>query len=181
MTARLPGGDTDPCDTFASVGHALTAWEQMEAQLATTYSIFIGRPRQIDAMSNYGLTFRIFRERANAVLQASEKYFISCPDQCAEGDLRILISRATDLSIERHRIAHGILQAVPEYDARLKDQDGWVMPVVRYRLGAPWYAAEKLKSPIVGKESTEINLIAQKFSTLRDDVARYNVALSPEQ
>lgn len=130
--------DPDINRLFAAVGHCLTTWESLESELSHLYSIFIGKPRQIDALQAYGRDSRIFESRMQSLEMAADDFFVRKPDQSIEGEFTSLLARCRVLAKARHQIAHGIVRAVPVYDE--PDKDGWVVPSVGFCLWPQWYA-----------------------------------------
>lgn len=181
MADPLSDFDVDHGAIFLAVGLALTTWKKVELGFACLHSIFIGEPRLIKAYDAYGQQNGVFARRINAVEHAAERYFTGNPDQGREGTLRHLIKDATTLSVDRHRIAHGILMGVPTYDPASKDANEYVFPTIRYTLGAPWYSVSKLKTNLFGiGGSTAINASAEKFEKLASSLFNFANILSPE-
>jgi hypothetical protein len=174
----LPG-DESPDRLFAAVGHAISCWEQMESQLAHLYTIFIGDPGRIDALADYGDENGIFKKRLAAVSRGGERFFAANPDQDNEGELRQVLDTALELSIERHRIAHGMIQ--PISTAGPPDEDGWIkLDRFVYYLGAPWYATKKLRMSWISKGSAAIDAHAVQFIALANRIAELNRKLHVE-
>jgi hypothetical protein len=102
--------DADPDLTYAAVGRATSAWEQLEARLADLYSIFVGKPQQTEALIEYGREGRNFEARMKTLSRVAPLYL---QDQRHEAQFDHLLSEVKDLSILRNQVAHGTVVAVP--------------------------------------------------------------------
>src|SRR5690348_13363128 len=111
----LPPGETDPNKLYIAVGRAIHAWESMEEAFARLYATMTGLPERPDALSDYGTENKRFGQRADALLEAANAYFVRSPNQEREGLLVQLIKDARDLAIKRHRIAHGHITMWTEF------------------------------------------------------------------
>lgn len=171
--------DTTPDPVFRAVGIALTAWEHLELALAELYSILVEQPRIINAYAAYGNDNPIFAYRVQAICKACERYFISRAHHGRESQVADLLKEASDLSIDRHRVAHGIVQMMPAYDPRHKDEDGIVRGQPSFWLSAPWYAQDRLKPEALGIPSSRILEYADRFAALASRVRDLNSALAP--
>lgn len=163
---------------YAAVGHCLTTWEALESEMSHLYSIFVGRPRQIEALQEYGRENRIFSSRMKAIEDAAEAFFVRSPSQRIEGEFRDLVARCRNLAPARHQIAHGIVQGIAMYGQ--PDHDGWVMPTIGYCLSPPWYSFINLtKHQGVGYRysSATIDQVATTFEAARLTAANLNARL----
>jgi len=153
---------------LAAVGLAMSEWETLEAHLSHLYSIFVGRPQQIDAMEEYGREARIFRDRLRLLEQNAVAYFQESPHHDHEGAFRALAAEAERLSYRRNQIAHGIIHSVPVYDSTFRDAaDGWPIPMIQYCLVPPRYAVFRLTSKDgagYSHNSDEIRVYASSFA-----------------
>jgi hypothetical protein len=111
----LPPGETDPNQLYIAVGRAIHAWESMEISLARLYAMIAGLPETPMAFADYGSENKIFINRLAALNEAATAYFVNIPDQNREGELSDLLRDAKDLSIKRHRIAHGFVTMWAEF------------------------------------------------------------------
>jgi hypothetical protein len=176
MTNSLP---TDPAATtvLAAVGTAIHHWEGVEAALATIYTIFIGRRRHAAELAKFGQTYKIFSNRAQAVLTAGEAFFIRHPDQGVEGRLRELVNESVQLSIERHRIGHGRLRALPIPVANVVS---FHAPAgMRYLWGAEVYSTDRLKTDWLGVGHGELLAWAARFEALEMKLLTFACELGP--
>jgi hypothetical protein len=178
----LPEGDENPDRLFAAVGHAITQWELLELEFAALYTIFEGMPRRIDAMRAYGNANPTVRFRLSALEEAADRHFVRQPDQSSEGEFVAIVRRARELTIERHRVAHGVISALPVIRSEDADENGfvWIGQHVRYFLGAPWYSTETLGMHFAALSSREIDAHAISFAELRARIAALNQRLAPE-
>jgi hypothetical protein len=168
-------------EIFVAVGYALTCWEQMELQLAGLYTILNDAAYSLEALTTFGMANRRFGERIAAIERAAEAYAIRHPDQDTEGQIAGLLARATDLSIERHRIAHGMLVVAPTADIDEGKRITFRPDRTVYWLGAPWYSIQSLRWALIGKQACAIKAHAADFLSLRADLAVLNRHLSSEE
>lgn len=166
----LPPGETDPNRLYNAVGRAIHAWENMEEALARLYALMTGLPEQPDALSEYGSENRKFVERLAALKTAGENYFVSFPNQLLEGRLGDLLKEAKELSIKRHRIAHGLITMWGEF--QIPDTPGpFEIPgKILYRWGAPWYSKDTLRTDPVGNDASSIEIVQKEFESLHNRV-----------
>ena len=123
--------------TFAAVGLALTRWEVMEAGLADLYSILRRAPFDRRVIVGFGQRFSTTVRRLAAVAAAADAFF-PVPDQALEGGLRVLLRRVETLSIDRHRVAHGLVDRVTFDHADGTWDSGFALVV-------PWYSESRLR------------------------------------
>lgn len=102
-------GDPDADMTYCGVGHVLSCWERVEVELARIYSIFVGKPNDLDAIKEYG-DKTIFRRRADDLIQAFENFRVRHCTQDLEGDFEELTDRIAGWSARRNDVAHGIVE-----------------------------------------------------------------------
>jgi hypothetical protein len=178
---ELPPLDPSPDATFLAVGRALTVWESMELALARLYSVFLKRPYELAAYDEYGRAGRIFAERLRILEKQANAYFFPKPLQEHEMQAKALLLEASNLSIRRHQIAHGMVAGVPVADPDMADEDGWIDPRVMYGLMAPEYAAGRLRRPGDGYlfGSKQIDEYALEFAGLTTRINVFAQTLSP--
>jgi hypothetical protein len=179
--STLPPGETDPIKLYVAVGMAIHAWEGMEEALARLYAAFCNLPEDPQAMSVYGSENRRFIDRINAIRESSDAYFIRFPNQEHEGELDAIVQTAVDLSIQRHRIAHGHITQWGAFNIPdgLKRGDQFEMVAVfHYRWGAPFYSHTNLRTNPVGVDAAWINAIRAEFEALWNRAAALLNALS---
>lgn len=168
-------------DIFAAVGYALTCWEQMELHLAGLHTILIEDPYSIGALTRFGKENRNFGERMAAIARAAESYAIRNPSQHTEGEITAFLARATDLSIERHRIAHGMLVLTPVAEIDEEKRIKYMPDQFTYWLGAPWYSLQSLRWGLIGKQTHVIKRHAAEFLSLAADVATLCESLTTQE
>ena len=168
MDQALPRGDDDADTLFAAVGRTITSWEELELQLAVLHSIFIGTPRTLDALQEYGSRYGTVSPRIVAVERAGATYFIKHCDQAVEGKFKALVQDIHALVLERHRIAHGRVTAMPTHDLS-----------ERFFLGAPWYSITKLKMDVAAMDSTMVIERGKAFQALCFRTFWFSEELSP--
>lgn len=114
-------GDKSDWDTYAGVGHVLSAWEEIEAALGAIYCCFLGRPFERSAILEYGQG-QIFRERANKLQSAAEVYFRKHCNQANEAQFDAMLTRVREYSAHRNDVAHAVVRADDWVDV---GGDGW--------------------------------------------------------
>jgi hypothetical protein len=129
----------------------------MEEALARLYAKMTGLPERPDALSDSGAENRMFAHRLAALQSAANAYFVRIPSQFWEGVTRLLAD-TKELSIKRHRIAHGKITQWGEFkipdDAKGAFQ---VESLFLFRWGAPWYSMITLGTGPVGTDAAAIN------------------------
>jgi hypothetical protein len=181
--ARVPNiGEPNPDVLFLSIGRALSQWEMLELNLAILHTIFVGQPRLIDALQQYGTDNGTVRARLNAVKAAGERFFLIHCDQGSEGEFSSIIKALAAASTERHRIAHGIVTPVALVDPDDADSEGWITIGSRYNyfLGAPWYSTKSLKMSFAEMDASMIDDRRSLFYDLAKRVKNLGDLLSPE-
>lgn len=128
-------------DTYAAVGLALTRWEIMETGLADLYSVFRGMPFDKRVMVGFGQRYSTTVRRLAGLADAASRYFVRWPSQEREGEFKRLLFAVETLSLDRHRIAHGLVDLV-----HFGTANGGI--VSGYALNAPWYAESRLKMTV---------------------------------
>lgn len=170
----IPEGDEYEQVTFSAVGQALTAWERCEDSLSTLYTILDNTPGELGTLMRYGREGKSLQFRLECVRKKGELFFVKSPNQQQEGELAEIIQIFLKLSPLRHRIAHGIVQALEHCGP---SGDGlWKPSTVRYYLCAPWFAEERLKTGH-GYGSAEILTIALDFERLESRIMALASAL----
>ena len=162
----LPPGETDANVLYIAVGRAIHAWEGMEESLARIFAKMTGLPENPYALSDYGSENRRFVDRISAIKQAAHAYFIRNPDQALEGELDSILTAAIDLSIKRHRIAHGHISMWGH--AKIPDTKGYfeVDMDIRFRWAAPFYSMTNLRTDPIGTNAASIDAVHDAFQNL---------------
>jgi hypothetical protein len=129
-------GDASEDITFASVGRALTKWEEFEVMFASLFATLVGTDgNTAPAIRAYGSVIA-FRGRADLVRNAAEVHFMLFPDERLEKRFSAFINQLTKhAAARRNEIAHGI---VKPYASMV---DG--KPTRTFALFPPYYAANK--------------------------------------
>jgi hypothetical protein len=180
LNPTLPRGETDPNKLYIAVGRAIHAWEGMEEALARLYVRMMGLPERPDAVTSYGAENRKFIERFEAIKTALERYFARFPNQEREGELLLLLQEARDLSIKRHRIAHGHITQWGEFKIPENVSGAFTLQAAcLYRWGAPWYSAVNLRSDPVGGDAASIEAAQREFEVLWTKIAKFTSELPP--
>jgi hypothetical protein len=176
----LPPGETDPDLLYSAVGRAIHAWENMESALARLYAKMTGLSEDPRALADYGSENRRFVDRLSALNDASEDYFRMLPDQNKEGELSIILKDTKDLSIKRHRIAHGMITMWTEFYMPENVEKGKQFTLegrVLYRWGAPFYSMINLRTDPVGGNAASIEFVQNEFENLCNRIAKFTDAL----
>lgn len=123
---------------FRAGGYALCQWEHMEAEYANMFALFRGKPGDLELVRAFGQIGSVYSYRIAQLRYSAEKYFVSHPNQDDEGLLHSLIGESDALSLERHRIAHGVTVLMLRIEL---EPPRWV-----WGYSAPWYAEHRLKT-----------------------------------
>jgi hypothetical protein len=176
-TGGLPPGENDPNLLYAAVGRAIHAWEGMEEAFARLFALFMNLPENPYALADYGSENRRFVDRMGALKSAGESYFIRKPNQTHEGELHALIEAASDLSIKRHRIAHGHISMWAH--ARLPETKGTheITAAFHFRWAAPFYSMSTLRTNPVGVNAATIAVDQAAFEALHNRIAKFTSEL----
>jgi hypothetical protein len=141
-------GDASEDITFASVGRALTRWEEFEVMFAQLFSTLVSKEdHSAAAMRAYGSVIT-FRGRAEMVRAAAEVHFMLFPNTDLQKTFKAFYNQVINhASARRNEIAHGIVRPFASVVNGQFTRSFMLFP--------PYYAANK----------NEINRIE-----LRDDV-----------
>jgi hypothetical protein len=169
----LPPGENDPNKLYIAVGRAIHAWESMEESFARLYAAMKGLPERPDALSDYGTENNRFGKRADALQEAADAYFISAPDQYREAELTKLITDARDMSIKRHRIAHGHVTQWGEFQIPQGRGHHEIDVGLLYRWGAPWYSMVTLRTDPIGGDAASIDIAHKEFEALHNRIVKF--------
>lgn len=168
MEAEL---DATAEETFAAVGLALTRWESMEASLADLYSVFCGAPFDKEVVVQFGRRYATTVRRLTGLQDAAFRFFCRWPDQEREHSFNNLRQEAEALSIDRHRIAHGLVDRI-----NIAEADGSGMS--GFALVAPWYAESRLRSSVNDAwDSRMIVRVSDRFVQLDRSLMTFSGAL----
>lgn len=173
----IPPGDQDPNQIYIAVGKAIHRWECLEQELAALYLKFAGKPYEPEHFFAYGKENGTFVRRMTALTEAAEKYFVRHHDQRKEGEFQDLARRTHDLSITRHRIAHGRIvmgAAIP-----MPQEKGvhTVEVALLYRWAPPFYGQEKLRTNFIGDNAAQIEATGLQFEALNNEVVSFAESL----
>ena len=164
--------DANPNITYAGVGRVISAWEQLEARLAEIYSIFVRKPREVDAVIKYGRDTSQFKNRMAALSRAAERYFCN---QTHEAEFDDLISKVKELHILRTQITHGIVATIPITG----ENDFYELG---YSVVPPWYAFHQLTKHnelFYIYNSTQLDVISNKVALCTNNLIEYRISLEP--
>jgi hypothetical protein len=131
----------DITKVYASVGHAITRWEILEAQLAYLYSVFVGKPGELDTLERYGKLGTIFTNRMTELERAGILYL---KDQAKEANLASLVFEVKGLATKRHNIAHGVVTSIQSISESMRDADGKLESRLAFWVVPPYYSVMKL-------------------------------------
>ena len=118
--------DTDVEELYASVGCALSHWEEIEGELSHWFALCIGKMWQHEAYDQYYEQGKTGRQRINTVQKAGEAYFVKHPSQEAEAKFSIVIDATREFANRRHELAHGVVRPIQ-----------WYWPVVQQFMKPP--------------------------------------------
>lgn len=97
---------------FESIGRALTAWENIEAFLASLFAALQGKDlTNREAHNEYGIEAN-FQGRLRALREAGDAYFVKRPNQALEGEFFSLLKEIEGWSARRNDVAHGLVCAM---------------------------------------------------------------------
>ena len=113
-------GDDKEDATYAAVGRVLSQWENIEGELSHIFALCIGKMWTNEAYDQYYAEGKTTKSRLCTVEETARQYFISSPNQEAEGCLRRLIEGARGFADRRHEVAHGIVRPINWYWSLLK-------------------------------------------------------------
>jgi hypothetical protein len=173
----LPPGATDPNLIYISVGKSIHRWEQLEQAFARLYVKLTARPDLPESYLSFGQKNGTFTKRMAALVATAEAYFIKFPDQHKENAFQEIETRAQDLSIERHRIAHGHITMWGEFKIPEKKGPFVSTATMHYRWAPPFYGARKLRTNPVGHNAETIDAISQPFEELHNKVFAFTEVL----
>jgi len=166
----LPPGENDPNKLYIAVGRAIHAWEGMEEAFAHLYALMMGLPERPEALSDYGSENRRFVDRVEALKSAAQSYFVRLPNQNREAVMSRLIEDARELSIKRHRIAHGHITMWGEFPFPTARGYSTVETTLLYRWGAPWYSFMNLRTDPIGGDAASIEVAQKEFEALHNRI-----------
>jgi hypothetical protein len=104
-------GDASEDITFASIGRALTRWEEFEVMLASLFSTLVGTDdNTAPAIRAYGSVIT-FRGRADLIRAAAEVHFMLFPNEALQKTFNSFVNQLTNHACaRRNEIAHGIVR-----------------------------------------------------------------------
>ncbi len=102
-------GDSDPNQTYLSVGRVLSQWEGVEIQLGYIYTAAVGKHGDWWALLEYG-EGSAFRGRFIILQDAVSNLFVKLPNQEVEGKLDYFLTKVSNFALRRHDVAHGIVR-----------------------------------------------------------------------
>jgi hypothetical protein len=170
----LPRGEIDPNQLYIAVGKAVHAWEGMEEALARLFALVTGLPENPEALADYGSENRRFVDRLAALVTATDAYFVRFPHQDREAEVFQILDTARNLSIKRHRIAHGHITMWGEFklpENLQRGQEFSMSSVFLYRWGAPFYSMVNLRADPVGGDAASIDAARAEFENLHNRIA----------
>lgn len=166
------GGELDATEeaTFAAVGLALTRWEGVEISLADLYSVFRGAPFDRRTVTAFGRGRATTTARLAGLEKAAPEFFFHYPNQAREHAFEDALRQVRALSLDRHRIAHGLVDRVTFMLA-----DGGYM--TGFALVAPWYGQSRLKlSNNDAWGASTINTVSDHFVALAREIMAFTRA-----
>ena len=156
-------GDDDHDTLFASIGRALTAWEDLKSFLAHLYS-GISEKSLYDQKSIYVYgTFPNVRVKVSEFRSSATRYFIKYPNQEIEATLCWILQNFEGWSQRRNDVAHGVVRSI---DIAKDPQVSILGASVSWCLVPPHFKEEKHffpNSPARILTSIEINQFADAF------------------
>jgi hypothetical protein len=94
--------DADAEELYASVGCALSRWEDIEGELSHWFALFIGKMWQHEAYDQYYEQGKTGRQRITTLQKAGEAYFVKQPSQEAEAKFSTVIHATREFANRRH-------------------------------------------------------------------------------
>jgi hypothetical protein len=126
-TAALSGADDTADAVYLAVGKALSAWEDLEHQLARLFVFFVtdGAEQQWAAYRAYGSAVA-FRGRLEMLQAAAEAHFtLVLADTEMEPRFKALLREVERYAPRRNEIAHGRVQPIGKPSLDPEDLLGW--------------------------------------------------------
>ncbi|MGO8865347.1 MAG: hypothetical protein ACLQME_02490 [Alphaproteobacteria bacterium] len=111
-TPGIPAkGDENEEALYASIGRALSAWEQFEGLLAFLFAAFIIPEHDSEAARRAYGSVVSFTGRADLLKSAAAILFRNFPNEKLQRELGTLLKTARRAAPQRNNIAHGIVQS----------------------------------------------------------------------
>jgi hypothetical protein len=168
-------GDPHEDITFSYVGRVVTAWEAVEFELSRLYTWFRGSLDDTSLMRDYGAG-RIFRERAERLNAAAEKFFISQPSQEVERQFFDLLLQTKGYAERRNDIAHGMvfqIDHISHFRRRMKIKH---LGQDHFAVIPPLYANRfhnEAGLPSFAYTSVEMSRLISRFSRIRSHAKEF--------
>lgn len=157
--------------TFAAVGLALTRWEGVEISLADLYSVFRAAPFDRLLVSTFGQRHATTTARLAGMEKAALEFFFHYPDQAREHAFNDLLRQVRATSLDRHRIAHGLVDRVT-----FALREGGA--VSGFALVAPWYGQGRLRFSVNDAWSaSKIGSVSETFLMLDAAIRKFTGSL----
>lgn len=173
----LPPGDADPHVIYIAVGKAIHRWEQLEQAFARLCLKLAGIPDLPANYPRFGKENGTFAKRIATIEATAQSYFTVHPDQEREGQFAGAIRRVQELSIERHRIAHGHITQWAKIELPQEKGAFEVAATFLYRWAPPFYGVEKLRTDPIGACGAEIDATSEQFELLNHQVTAFTERL----
>jgi hypothetical protein len=111
-------GDPEANTLFASVGRALSRWEELEEDLADLFSGIVGSMQRVHDSTNpacraYG-SIPTFSVRADMLIAAADAFFANCNQPELKIALQSLVKECRGFAARRNDIAHGSYRQISE-------------------------------------------------------------------
>lgn len=180
------GPDISSANTYGAVGRVISSWERVEMELALLYAVFVEKPNDLDVIVDYGTLHRIFKDRMDALEQASGAFFQREPSQDNEGEWASILLLARELADKRHQIAHGIVM-----HSQLPSEEAMKLGLSEFAVKPPWYSISNLtkrsgRHPDVGiwgggydYKVADLEDIVSNFDALRARIECFRLSIVP--
>lgn len=173
--------DTDDTRLFEWLGRAINEWERVEFSLSTLYSFFVG-DTTLGSVRGYG-EGRIYRERADILKRAAEKWFVQNSHQEFEGEFDRLMTAVTGFSDRRNEFAHGIVVEVSRFTF-WRGRLPLASPSSRWFLIIPPVQVARKQDdngmPAYGFSSYELLILTERLGDMLVELHDFNSRLWPD-
>jgi len=170
-------GDDSASITHEWLGRVIGQWVHVEFQLSLLYSVFVGRPRNGEAIREFGAGVT-FKQRLDLLRNAAKRLFVAGDFRELETEFRTICVAAEGFAKRRNEVAHSVVFPsifLPSFvEDRVGGFDG------RWALAPPYYSIKDFDDrdfPKYAYTSRELNALVVCLAEFKGQIEELELKL----
>jgi hypothetical protein len=170
-------GDDSAGATHEWLGRVVGQWVHVEFQLGLLYSVLVGRPRNGEAIREFGVGVT-FNKRLNCLRSAATRFFEEKDLQGLEDQFQTICVAAKGFAKRRNEVAHSVVFPSIFLPSFIEDRVGGFDG--RWALAPPYYSLKDFDDqdfPKYAYTSRELNALVIRLAEFKKQIEELEIKL----